>query len=163
MSSRRFDLARFLIVLLLPLSLSGCAWYEYSYDLFFSSLVPTSQISISVVDRANDNSPIAFDLVFISSRAPLEETLAKLSATDWFQQREQMIRDYKDDMAVLHWEVVPGQVIPTQPILRPSTKLRQAAFLFASYRTPGAHRYRLTHESTLVITADLRDFTVVSK
>ena len=162
MTGLRLDLAR-ACVLLMPLLLSGCSAYDYTYNLFFSNLVSTSKISISVVDRANDNSPIAFDLVFISNRVPLEETLSKMSATDWFAQREQMLRDYKDDMAVLHWEVVPGQVIATQPIARPSTKLRYAAFLFAAYKAPGAHRYRVTDEDPLVIIADLRDFTVTKK
>ena len=162
MTGLRYPVAH-LVVLLMPLLLGGCSFYDYTYNLVFSNAVPTSQISISVVDRANDNSPIAFDLVFISARSPLEETLGKLSAPDWFTQREQMLRDYKDDMVVLHWEVVPGQVIPTQPINRPATKLRYAAFLFASYHTPGAHRYRVTDENPLVIIGDLRDFTVTKK
>jgi type VI secretion system protein len=162
MTGWRFDFVR-TCVLLLPLWLSACSWYDYGYDVIFSNAVPTSQISISVVDRANDNSPVAFDLVFISARTPLEETLGKLTAPDWFAQREQMLRDYKDDMVVLHWEVVPGQVIATQPIARPATKLRYAAFLYASYRTPGAHRYRVTDEATLAVIADLRDFTVSKK
>ena len=162
MTGLRLEFAR-VCVLLMPLLVSGCSWYEYSYDLLFATLVSTSQISISVVDRANDNSPIAFDLVYISTRAPLEETLSKLSATDWFAQREQMLRDYKDDMAVLHWEVVPGQIIATQPINRPPARLRHAAFLYAAYKTPGAHRYRVTDEDPLVIIADLRDFTVTKK
>jgi type VI secretion system protein len=162
MTGLRLDFAR-LCVLLLPLLVSGCSIYDYTYDIFFSSLVPTSKISISVVDRANDNSPIAFDLVFISTRVPLEETLSKLSATDWFAQREQMLRDYKDDMAVLHWEVVPGQIIATQPIARPASRLRHAAFLYAAYKSPGAHRYRVTDEDPLVIMGDLRDFTVSKK
>jgi type VI secretion system protein len=158
----RLEFARF-CVLLMPLLVGGCSFFDYSYDLLFATLVPTSKISISVVDRANDNSPIAFDLVFISTRAPLEETLSKLSATDWFAQREQMLRDYKDDMAVLHWEVVPGQIIATQPIARPPSRLRHGAFLYAAYKTPGAHRYRVTDEDPLVIIGDLRDFTVSKK
>ena len=162
MTGLKRELARF-CVLLMPLLLGGCSIYDYSYNLLFGNLVPTSRISISVVDRANDNSPIAFDLVFISNRTPLEETLGKLSGSDWFAQRDQMLRDYKDDMAVLHWEVVPGQVIATQPIARPASKLRYAAFLYASYKSPGAHRYRVTDEDPLVIIADLRDFTVAKK
>ena len=98
-------------VLLVPLSVSGCSWYEYSYVV--SSFFFLDEPDLDLGRRPRVNLQIAFDYAFFITRAPLEEALTKLSATDWFAQREQMLRDYKDDMALLPWEVVPGQIIAT--------------------------------------------------
>lgn len=95
---------------------------------------------VTAVD-ANDNSPLAIDVVLITERA-LVDDLSALSAAQYFAARDDMRRSQPDALVVQSLELAPGQSFEIDP--KPfRAKKGWAALMFANYGTPGAHRYRL--------------------
>ena len=140
------------------LALEGCAVFR---GLTAPSVV-VRNIELQVVEKANENTPIAVDLVYLSSSQALQDDVAKMTAEDWFTRKDQVARDFPGELDVMSFEPVPGQVIARRRLARP--KVNDAAFLFARYRTPGSHRYRLTGDDTnIVIVLGRDDFMVSSK
>lgn len=141
--ARRRVLAAVASTALLP----GCA----AYDFLFATRVAVRQIEIRAAEGINDNSPVALDLVHLSGNRTLIEEVAKMSAEDWFRRKAQLRRDFRDEVDVRGWEVVPGQLLPRTWLDRP--QVNRAAFLFARYRAGGPHRYRLTENDTNILVA----------
>ena len=50
-------------------------------------------MQVNVADGANQNYPIAMDLVTVSDKKVVAE-IGKLAAKDWFDRRAQIIRDF---------------------------------------------------------------------
>lgn len=128
---------------LLPL-LAGCGT-----EALFRRNTRVSSIAISVVEDANDNAPVALDLVYVAPRQPLPERIGALTASEWFEKRAQFLRDWPRDLDVRSWEVVPGQTLPETDL--PSPEVRGEAFLFALYRAEGVHRARLAEGGRLMV------------
>lgn len=91
---RKFSLA------LAILALAGCSY-------FFAPRVELQRLTLDVAARANDDSPIAVDFVAVKD-AELFKELAGLPASQWFANREQYRRDYRQQFAVWSLELVPG-------------------------------------------------------
>jgi type VI secretion system protein len=109
-----------------------------------SSTLPPRRYLIEVATsaKANRNSPIPVTLVAV--RDPkLFEQIVKLSAKQWYEQREQMRRDFPSGTAFSEWdwEFVPGQAPP--PIFIEIDGQALGGILFANYRSPGDHRFRI--------------------
>ncbi|HAI69705.1 MAG TPA: type VI secretion protein [Gammaproteobacteria bacterium] len=117
--------------IILLLLLLGCS----------KSIVQTKLITFDVNLNANNNSPIALDVVILYDEA-LVEQLISLSAKQWYEKREQFKRDYPAILHTWEWEVVPGQVIPFFKIPE-NTKKAKGALIFANYHSPGLHRARI--------------------
>ncbi|MBK1662226.1 type VI secretion protein [Paracraurococcus ruber] len=115
----------------------------------FARRVAVRRIAIAVAPGANDNTPIALDLVHVSDRPPLAGEIGALAAADWFERRSQYQRDWARDLEVRSWEVVPGQVLPEERL--PAPRVSSDAFVFALYRRPGAHRTRLASGGRLLV------------
>jgi len=131
-------------VLPLPFCLGGCGTLS-----MFGHHVAVRRIAIVVADEANENAPIALDLVHVSDRPPLAAALAELSAAQWFERRAQYRRDWPRDLDIRSWEVVPGQVLPEERLGAPAVS--DDAFLFALYRAPGMHRARLAEGGRVIV------------
>jgi type VI secretion system protein len=103
---------------------------------------PPVTLQISVAGDANGDTPIPVDVVFVWDDA-LAETLSGMPARTWFEQKRQLRNDDPDERAfgVQGWEWVPGQAVATQECR--ARQRPRAVFLFANYRTEGAHRFRL--------------------
>lgn len=97
------------------------------------------RLQVSAAPRANDDTPVAVDLVLVHEEALVEQLLA-LTATDWFGKREQMRRDHPEGLTLYSWEVVPDQILVDEIV---GERAAWAGIIFTSYRTPGAHRLRL--------------------
>lgn len=151
-------LARKSIPLFLVLAVSACGAIGSSWEYFFGEETRINSVSMTVVEKANNNSPIPVDFVFIGKREPLAEEFAKITAADWFARRAQFLRDFPEDIDVRSYEVVPGQILPTEKVAKP--KVTAAGFIFANYATPGAHRYRITTERDVKVTLDVKEFSV---
>ncbi len=143
------------------LLLNGCLAAVATYAWLYTDEVRVQTVALNVAERANENSPVAVDMVFLSKRLPLLDEVQKMTAADWFAKRGQMMRDFRDDIDVVSWEVVPGQILPAESV--PSVRVRSAAFVFAGYRAPGAHRYRVGAERTLLLSLDANELTVTPK
>ncbi|MGE8179268.1 type VI secretion protein [Pseudomonas helvetica] len=134
------------------LLLAGCSLFGPRVDL--------DRLTLDVAAHANDDTPIAVDFVAVNDPDLLKQ-LSALTARQWFSEREQFQRDYRQLMTVWGLELVPGQFIDQQPF--PLGGKRAAGLLiFASYNTPGAHRLRLDDQSKAWLKFDSREMTLVS-
>ncbi|PLZ00095.1 hypothetical protein CY652_22900 [Burkholderia sp. WAC0059] len=108
---------------------------------FGGNRVAWSGLALVASRDANDDSPIAVDLVFVSDDAMLAR-VSGLSSAQWFDTRSDLAATFPKSVRYLSWEIVPGQRIEV-----PAAALRgpraAAAFVFANYASPGAHRVRL--------------------
>ncbi len=124
--------------------------------------VKVDTLGINVATQANLNTPIAVDVV-MARNAQLFDTLLGLPAAKWFNERDQLQRDYPKDLSVQTYELVPGQQLPDQPF--PFGGQRAAGVLvFAGYQTPGAHRIRIDGgpQKALLLLGD-QDLRLVSR
>lgn len=125
---------------LVPLALSACGLVR--------STVPVRSIAFRVAENANGNSPIPVDLVLISDDAVTAPVMA-LTAADWFQRREQFLRDFPGKIRIMSFELVPGSTVAARPVERSPRPV--AAVVFANYQIPGAHRLRISDQSDLIV------------
>ena len=87
--------------------------------------------------------------------------LAGLPASQWFANREQYRRDYRQQFAVWSLELVPGQFIESESF--PLRGDRATGLLvFAGYNTPGAHRLRLDQQQRVWLRLDTREMRLVN-
>lgn len=97
-------------------------------------------VKIHVSPTANAGNPVALDLVLVSDKSLLKE-LQKMTASQWFERRSQIILDHPkvgELVVVGPWEWSPGQVIqPMRLVVQPEVK---AGLIFANYFSPGEHR-----------------------
>jgi type VI secretion system protein len=119
-------------------------------------------IEFRVAESANDDTPIAVDVVYLTADPGLTEEITRMSAEDWFSRKDQLRRDFRNDLDVASWELVPGSIRHREKLAKP--RVSEAGFLFARYHAPGPHRYRLTTEETaILVKLDAADFSVTTQ
>ncbi|MCV4286384.1 type VI secretion protein [Pseudomonas capsici] len=147
---KQFKYRQWIAVLLAVFTLTGCS--------FLDPKISIDSLVLDVALRANDDSPVAVD--FISVNDPdLLNKLSGLTASQWFSEREQYRRDYRQLMAIWGMELVPGQLIEsgTFPL---DGKPSMGLLVFANYNTPGAHRLRLDGQRRIWLKFDSREMTL---
>ena len=118
----------------LVLGLGGCS------SLGFGPSVKLQAATLDVVSMANDDTPLAVD--FVAVKDPELHKLLLVPAAKWFEQREQLRRDYPVDLKVWELELVPGQHLETEDV--PIRGEPAAGLLvYAGYAGPGMHRLSL--------------------
>jgi type VI secretion system protein len=99
-------------------------------------------VVISASQDANQNSPVALDIVFIKDSA-VSEALMSSPAAKWFNTRRDLRRTFPDALTTISLEVVPGQAI-----MLDGTHLQGhvgfTVLAFANYPGAGEHRERLS-------------------
>ena len=95
------------------------------------------QMQVAIAPHANQDSPIAVDLLFVTNKALLKQ-LAGWNAATWFQNRREVIAAQRSTLTAFSWEWVPGQH-PNIIRINFSGSV-QGAIVFADYYTPGPHR-----------------------
>jgi type VI secretion system protein len=123
---------------LLPLLLGACAE---------KPTLSLPSVAIQAEERANDFSPVAVDVVLVRDQKLVEELL-KLTAGEWFQKREQMLRDHPGTLSAHSWEVVPGQALTKK---LPAEPAAWAGLVFANYGKGGPHRLRVADAGPVAI------------
>jgi hypothetical protein len=114
-------------------------------------------MQVNVADGANQNYPIAMDLVTISDKKVIPE-VGKLSSRDWFERRNQILRDTGGRVSVASWEWVPGQHAgPIAVAIAPKTRV---AYVFAKYLNGGSHRALVDVKHPVVINLGPEDFSI---
>jgi type VI secretion system protein len=125
-------------------------------------LRPASKLTIKVAvsPQANNNNPVALDLVLVKDKKLLKE-LMKLSASEWFQKRSQYRLDYPKEtgLSAGSWEWVPGQVVKIEPM--PMKSKPNGGLVFANYFTPGTHRAVIDPSKPIMITLGADDLVVM--
>lgn len=102
---------------------------------------PWNSVTVVASSDANQNSPVALDLVFIRDPA-LVTTLSATPAAQWFATRRDTLSSYPEGLGVVSLEMVPGQTLRlTDPAQIHQPAL--AILAFGGYPTPGEHRERL--------------------
>lgn len=121
--------------LLIPLVLlaSSCGLPNRVRSMFGGQL----PIPVTIAPDANEDSPLAVDIIVVYDDKLIEKLLQK-KARDWFAGREQFLRDYKDDVDSRKFEWIPGQVV--DPIELNYGIGAKRLVVFADYITPGEHR-----------------------
>lgn len=118
---------------------------------------PTLDLNVDMQPDANDNSPVAFDVVLAKDKALLKQ-LTAMSAADWFKKRAQIKRDQQAKIEVYSWEWVPGH--PVGKVTVPVTVEVLGVVGFANYATAGDHRAVLALSGSDDITFKESDFMV---
>ncbi|MGX6567583.1 hypothetical protein [Cupriavidus necator] len=138
--------------------LGGCA--ASSWLGFKGDKVKWKQVTLTAAADANGNSPVAVDVVLVSDEA-LQARLADLPAAKWFAGRSDLGSTYPSGLRYRSWELVPGQRldVPAEDLEGPRVA---AAYVFANYQAPGAHRARVEQfNGTLAVQLDSAAFTVL--
>lgn len=117
------------------------------------------KVYMSVDSRANLDTAIATDLIVVYEDA-LVKTLFKLSALNYFENKEQILRDNPGKIDVWSWEVIPGQVVVPQEITL-SQPIPRGGVVFSNYLTPGDHRVRVGKEEAVTIKLGPKDLSLI--
>lgn len=115
------------------------------------------RLQVRSLETANQNSPVAVDVVAIRNKQ-LVPAIAALTAAQWFQNKVQILRDHPGQVDVRSWEWVPGQDIA--PIRTPLPGGVRQVIVFANYSGPGAHRAVLGDSRTIALTLQQSDFAL---
>jgi hypothetical protein len=118
-------------------------------------------VKVHVSPAANNNNPVAVDLVLVSDKKLLQE-LMKMSASEWFEKRHQVALDYPKEtgLGVNRWEWVPGQQVKLD---RVTVKYEVVGgVVFANYFNAGTHRAPIDPRKGILITLGDEDLCVQS-
>jgi type VI secretion system protein len=116
---------------------------------YFSSppSVELRALTLDMAPKANNDTPLAIDFVAVQD-PDLFKLLMSIPAKQWFEQREQLRRDYLKAIEVWSLELVPGQFMESRDIPiagNPAVGL----LVYAGYNNPGTHRLRLDQQKTV--------------
>jgi type VI secretion system protein len=159
--ARMSGAARALRGVLLALCVSGlvAGCSTPSFLSFKGDKVRWDRVTLVADDDVNNNSPLAVDVVFVTDDAMLAR-IAELPASKWFASRADLANTFPKSLQYKSWELVPGQRIELSgdSFGRPRV---EAAFLFANYTDPGAHRVRIEQlNGNLAVQLNTYTFTV---
>jgi len=142
--------AVFLSLVIFSALFFSCSQMGTAYRYSRAKMGADIDIRVDISDAANQNSPVAVDIVVVSDERLLEK-LKNMSAKEWFEKRDQIQRDYPQDTSVhvWSWEWVPGQIVPETEL--PWKYNAVGAFVFADYLSPGDHRIGLDPFSHIVL------------
>src|SRR6185503_2488245 len=118
-------------------------------------------VKVHVSPAANNNNPVAVDLVLVSDKKLLQE-LMKLSAGEWFEKRHQFVLDYPREagLGANRWEWVPGQQVKVDQVTVKYGVV--GGVVFANYFNAGTHRAPVDPRKPILITLGDEDFCVQS-
>lgn len=116
-------------------------------------------LQVVIAPKSNQNSPVP--VAFVAVNDPkLFAKIGEMTAKQWFEQREQLHRDYPggDAFTEWEWEYVPGQSPP--PVVIEVNGAAIGAMIFANYRVVGDHRFRVGPQRRMRINLQDEGFSV---
>lgn len=131
--------ARWGACLVLLVQISGCTLPGFLS--FKGTKLGWSDVTLSAAPDANQNSPIAVDVVLVFEDDMLAK-LVELPAAKWFAARADLRKTFPKSLSYRTWELVPGQTIkvPGESFGSPRVV---GVLIYADYSIPGAHRVRV--------------------
>ncbi|MBX3585773.1 MAG: hypothetical protein KF796_03935 [Ramlibacter sp.] len=124
-------------------ALGGCGVVGKMMNLvgFKGTRLAWKEVVISATQGANQNTPVAVDIVLVMEQGAIEK-LSALSASRWFASRTDLLKTFPGEFSFQSWEVTPGQTLrlPGATFGSPSVL---TVFVFADYLAPGEHRIRV--------------------
>lgn len=147
------------VLLAMAICLSGCSKIKLAPEIPFL-FGGRSHMTVEVLSKLNQNSPLAFDLLVVYDKKLLE-SLEKKDAKTWFENRKQFLADksHKKTVEVHHWEWVPGQ--STVKFEFHFKRNAYGGLAFANYLSVGEHRAQFNPHEHLTVVLDEKDFTLV--
>ncbi len=140
------------VLLGLSLVLTGCG--------FRGERIGLDSLTLDVAERANDDTPIAVDFVVVFD-SDLLKLLSEIPSKQWFAERDQYRRDYRQLFSIWSLELVPGQFRDVRDF--PFAGDKAAGLLvFAGYNTPGVHRLRLSESGRVWLRFDSREMRLLT-
>lgn len=134
-------------------TLTSCAMKQKVRSAFGGQL----PMHVIVAPQANEDSPVAVDVVVVYDRKLLDDLL-KLPASEWFAAKKQFIADHGRKIDVQGWEWVPGQKVESISLdYRPGAK---EVVVFADYHTEGAHRVVVQPQQPFRLLLEERDLVL---
>jgi type VI secretion system protein len=133
--------------------LPGCSWFR-------SPAIKADRVDIIATPKANNNSPVAVDVVVVYDDAVLQK-LAQVPAAEWFDKRTQFQLDAPTQIQVVaQLEVVPSSHVSVD---LSSVERRKATggLAFINYPTPGDHRLRIDQLEQIRIELLDKDFRLL--
>lgn len=149
------------VCLVALLLVTGCAITQAPKAIYLRTRAmagATVDVTVHIAADANQNSPIAVDLLVVYDEK-LMARLLQMTAREWFAQRDQIRRDFKDGEGfdAWAWEWIPGQKIPVQELpLKPAAL---GALVFSDYDSPGTHRSRIDPFLDIILSLNETGFT----
>jgi type VI secretion system protein len=128
------SVVRPLILVLLLVATASCGLPNRVRSMFGGQIPP---IPVTISKDANENSPLAVELIVAYDQKVLDELL-KMPARKWFDGREQFLRDHPEAVETLKREWTPGQDVAPLEISYGVGARR--VVIFADYLVPGDHR-----------------------
>jgi type VI secretion system protein len=120
---------------------------------FFAPRVALADFSVIAAANANDDSPVAFEIVMVKDEA-LAGKLLTLTAAQWFDPAATWKTDFPQQLQTWYYEIPPGQQIVLNPT-EFAGKSSYAVLLFANYRNNNPNRLRLeTYSKATVLFAE---------
>jgi type VI secretion system protein len=123
-----------------------------------SRMTGETTLNITIDQDANQNTPIAVDVVAASDAKTLKDVSA-MTAQAWIQKRTNFVRLHPNAVRVYSWEWVPGQEVAAVKI--PQTALASGIILFANYQGPGEHSTILPPSGVVSIRFGPKDFQIL--
>jgi len=124
---------------------SGCSYINN----LFEYRVPLEKVHILVDKHVNDTRAVAVDLVVVCDEE-LDKELKTMSASEYFEKKDDLLMSDSDKILVWHWEVVPGQKLKNLPIdfneFDPIS-----GYVFAYYRNGQLNRVKVPDVSEIKI------------
>ncbi|HEU4477621.1 MAG TPA: hypothetical protein VFR80_03825 [Pyrinomonadaceae bacterium] len=119
------------------------------------------EVKVNISPAANNNNPVAVDLVLVKDKKLLQE-LMKMSASDWFEKRNQVELDYpkETELDAGRWEWVPGQQVKLDRV--PVNLDIAGGVVFAKYFNAGTHRAPFDPRKGILITLSDENLCVQS-
>jgi type VI secretion system protein len=137
----------------LALATTGCGLIAKTRRLTGGRL----PVQIALSDQLNQNSPVAVDLVVVYDKKFLAR-LEELSARDWFEKRDQFLRDYPDAFESWLWEWTPDQEAQSREL---DVKIgAKGGVVFADYFSPGQHRAFFNPHKPIRLSLEDREFMI---
>lgn len=151
--SRSAVIFRLITPFLLGWLMLSCSMVSSTRSMFGGRL----PFKVTVEPGANENSAVAVDLVVVYD-AKLVDKLLELSASDWFLQKDQFVKDHPKQIDIHQWEWVPSQSVGDKSLSYESGAKK--VVLFANYLTEGKHRTALDPQKPFRLTLGAIDFNV---
>lgn len=141
--------------------LGGCGTVNSVMNLigFKGTRLAWKEVLIDASEGANQNSPVAIDIVFALDEASIDR-LTALTASKWFSTRADLLRTFPGTVSYKSWELTPGQTLrlPGSTFGSPNVV---AVFVFADYLAPGEHRVRVEQlQNGIIVQLGAKGFSV---
>jgi type VI secretion system protein len=114
-------------------------------------------LEVTISPAANQNSPVAVDVLFIKDKAFLK-TIQGMPASEWFSKKAQWQPRTPKAFELKQWEWVPGQQV--QAIAMPVGSDVKGVVMFARYSTPGPHIALMPSRGRVCVSLNEQDFSI---